>query len=106
MGLDISTGYCKYCKEQRKFERKATNHVLHLLITVVLGILTFPFFAIGGIFWLVIWILSAIKIGGWRCSVCGSGKSTANQSIIIQSLKAVGILVIIMYITTLFSDAK
>ncbi|MHC4239959.1 MAG: hypothetical protein ACYSUC_09440 [Planctomycetota bacterium] len=40
---------------------KGTNHVLHLLLTLVTGGL-----------WLIVWILCAIKIGGWRCVQCGS----------------------------------
>jgi hypothetical protein len=25
-------------------------------------------------FWIIIWIGSAVKFGGWRCTQCGSGK--------------------------------
>jgi len=42
--------------------RKGTNHVLHLLLTVLTAGL-----------WLIVWILVSIKIGGWRCSQCGRG---------------------------------
>ena len=40
--------------------RPGTNHILHLILTLV----TFGM-------WLVVWVLISIKIGGWRCSQCG-----------------------------------
>ena len=55
-----ATGFCKACNRQVMIRRKGTNHVLHLLLTLVtLG------------FWLIIWALVSFKIGGWRCSQCG-----------------------------------
>ncbi len=54
--------YCTNCKGNELHARPGTNHLLHLLITMLLcG------------FWLPIWILSALKFGGWRCQRCGSG---------------------------------
>lgn len=61
MAEEVSTGYCKVCAKQTKIARPGTNHILHLILTVI----TF------GI-WSVIWLLSAIKIGGWRCATCGA----------------------------------
>lgn len=60
MAQQEATGFCRGCNRQVLVRRKGTNHVLHLLLTVVTCGL-----------WLVIWLLSAIKIGGWRCTVCG-----------------------------------
>ncbi len=54
-------GYCKECGKKVVIFRKGTNHILHLLLSIV---------TCGA--WLVIWLLCSIKIGGWRCSVCGS----------------------------------
>lgn len=55
-----ATGFCKACNRQVMIRRKGTNHVLHLLLTLVtLGL------------WVIIWLLMSIKIGGWRCSECG-----------------------------------
>jgi len=72
MGFEYESGYCYDCGVDRKLERKTANHILHLLITLVLGFLTLPFFFIGGIFWIVVWIFSSIQVGNWRCSTCGS----------------------------------
>ena len=55
-----ATGFCRHCKRDALIRRKGTNHVLHLFLTV---------FTVG--FWSWIWILCAIKIGGWRCAQCG-----------------------------------
>ena len=63
MAMDYKSGFCELCNTTRKVERKGTNHILHLLITLV----TFGF-------WLIIWILVSVKIGGWRCEQCGTTK--------------------------------
>ena len=63
MAMQYKSGYCKQCKDQRKVERKGTNHILHLLLSILTA----------GI-WLIVWIGIAIKFGGWRCERCGSTK--------------------------------
>lgn len=61
MAIEHTQGFCKSCNAPRKLERKGTNHILHLLLTLLtLG------------FWVIVWIGSTIKFGGWLCSVCGS----------------------------------
>lgn len=61
MAVQEATGFCKRCNKQVMIRRPGTNHVLHLLLSIVtVGI------------WLIVWVLTAIKIGGWRCSQCGS----------------------------------
>ncbi len=58
---DRKSGFCKDCNAQRVVWRKGTNHILHLLLTLVtLG------------WWLIVWILIGVKFGGWRCEQCGS----------------------------------
>jgi len=61
MAQQEATGFCKVCNKQVMVRRRGTNHILHLLLTI---------FTAG--FWLIIWILCSIKIGGWRCTQCGS----------------------------------
>lgn len=62
MAFQEASGWCKGCKRQRVIRRPGTGHVLHLLLTcLTLGL------------WLPIWVLSSIKIGGWRCGSCGRG---------------------------------
>lgn len=56
-------GFCKQCKENRVIFRKGTNHVLHLILTILTS----------GI-WLLVWIVMSIKFGGWRCTICGSSE--------------------------------
>ncbi len=63
MAIEQKGGYCKNCGRQVVVFRKGTNHILHLLLTIVTG----------GI-WLIVWILTGVKFGGWRCASCGSSK--------------------------------
>jgi len=60
MAFQESTRFCKICNKQVLVRRKGTNHILHLILS----------FLTAG-FWIPIWILLSIKIGGWRCSQCG-----------------------------------
>lgn len=60
MAVQEATGYCKACNRQVMIRRKGTNHILHFLITLLTGGL-----------WVIVWIFAAIKIGGWRCTMCG-----------------------------------
>jgi hypothetical protein len=62
MAEDKSTGYCTHCRSVTTITRPNTNHILHLLLTLITGGL-----------WLIVWILLTIKGGCWRCSVCGQG---------------------------------
>jgi hypothetical protein len=61
MAFEEATGFCKTCSKQTLVRREKANHILHFLIS---------FFTCGA--WAVVWILVAVKIGGWRCSTCGS----------------------------------
>lgn len=63
MALEYTGGSCKQCGVARKLERKGTNHVLHLLLSI---------FTLG--LWLIVWVGVTVKFGGWRCSQCGSTK--------------------------------
>lgn len=65
MATQYKSGFCSRCKDQRKVGRKGTSHVLHLLLSIVtMGL------------WLIIWIGTSIKFGGWRCETCGSTSVT------------------------------
>jgi len=68
MADDTKSGYCKQCDAQRVVFRKGTSHILHLILSVLTG----------GI-WLIVWLLLAVKIGGWRCQTCGSTKTRSVQ---------------------------
>jgi len=61
MGMEQTQRFCNRCGRHRLFTRPGTNHILHLLLSLV---------TVG--LWLPIWLLCAIRVGGWRCTVCGS----------------------------------
>ena len=61
MAVQEKSGFCSVCDKQVMVRREGTNHVLHLILSVLTAGL-----------WIIIWILAAIKIGGWRCTQCGS----------------------------------
>jgi len=69
MGLEYNSGYCKECEAVKKLQRNTPNHLLHFIIVIALGIVSF---GIGSIIWLFVWIGISIQFGGWRCSTCGS----------------------------------
>ena len=58
--MDQSSKFCGHCNRQALVTRQGTNHLLHFFLSI---------FTIG--FWVPIWILVSIKIGGWRCQTCG-----------------------------------
>ena len=68
MGMAQTLRFCPTCRRRTLWARPATNHVLHLLLTVL----------ICG-FWLPIWVLSSVKIGGWRCQTCGHSGSLVSR---------------------------
>ena len=68
MGFQEATGFCETCERQVMVHRKTANHVLHLLLTVFLGAISF---GIGAIVWILVWFLAAMNKGPWRCINCG-----------------------------------
>ena len=58
-----ASGKCRVCGDVL-VTRAGTNHILHLILTLI---------TCG--FWLLIWILASVKIGGWKCSQCGRSAS-------------------------------
>jgi len=62
MGQKQTGRYCAHCQKNVMATGTTPNHVLHAILTLFMCGL-----------WLPIWILVAIgKIGGYRCTVCGS----------------------------------
>lgn len=72
--MDYRQGYCNTCQRPSKLERKSPNHLLHVVLTVVLGVLTLPLAGIGALFWILIWVMSSVRFGGWSCHQCGGNK--------------------------------
>lgn len=60
MTLDHKRRWCRGCRRHVLAQRPGTNHTFHLLVTL---------FTCG--LWIIVWLLSAVKIGGWRCPNCG-----------------------------------
>lgn len=57
------SGFCQVCNKRVVVFRKGTNHILHLLLSILtMGL------------WLIVWIGTVIKFGGWRCAECGSNR--------------------------------
>lgn len=54
-------GTCAQCGKRVVVFRKGTSHVLHLILSILTAGL-----------WLIVWLGTAIKFGGWRCAECGS----------------------------------
>jgi len=78
--MEQTQKYCKKCQSHELHARPGTNHILHLLVTLLLcG------------FWLPIWILSALKIGGWRCQKCGSADGSVPVVLLSIVLIAFGL---------------
>ena len=54
--------YCAHCQKNVMATGTTTNHLLHF----ILSLFTFGF-------WILVWILVSVgKIGGYRCTQCGS----------------------------------
>jgi hypothetical protein len=64
MAMDQTSKFCRRCNKHTLHARPGTNHLAHALVTL---------FLCG--FWLPIWILASLKIGGWKCQTCGYGGS-------------------------------
>jgi hypothetical protein len=61
MSMDQRSKFCPVCNRQTMWARPGTNHILHLLITCLLcG------------FWIPVWIMASLRVGGWCCQTCGS----------------------------------
>ena len=63
MPVQEKGGFCKTCDKQVMVRRPGTAHIFHFIMTII----TFGF-------WLILWILFSIRIGGWRCTQCGGTK--------------------------------
>ena len=51
---------CKTCGCKVLAVRPSTNHLMWLFVSIL---------TMG--FGLILWVLAAVKIGGWRCTGCG-----------------------------------
>jgi DNA-directed RNA polymerase subunit RPC12/RpoP len=58
--MDQNSRFCASCSRQVLATRPATNHLLHFFVSL---------FTLG--LWVPVWILTSIKVGGWRCQTCG-----------------------------------
>ncbi len=62
MPVQEKSGFCEACNKQVMVRRKGTNHLLHLILSILTGV------------WIIVWILASIFTDDWRCSQCGSTK--------------------------------
>lgn len=75
--MERSFRYCGVCRRQAMAWRAGPNHILHLILTVITG----------GI-WLIVWIGSFFRVGGWQCESCGT-----RQSSVLVAFLMIGIAV-------------
>lgn len=68
-----TVGWCYRCYGHVLLRRRGINHVLHLL----LGVATVAC-------WPLIWVLPARIRQPWRCSVCGSARTTTDARRILR----------------------
>jgi hypothetical protein len=61
MAIQETQRFCPTCQRHILARRPGTNHILHFLIVV---------FTCG--MWALVWAWQGVKLGGWRCSWCGS----------------------------------
>lgn len=59
--MDQKSNFCSQCQKPTLWARPGTNHVLHVLLSLVTCGL-----------WLPVWMWASVRIGGWRCQSCGS----------------------------------
>ncbi len=82
-------GYCKHCDKKVMLQRPGSNHILHLIFSIItLGI------------WIPIWILISIQIGGWLCKDCGSPASAGGDGLntnVGGYILVIGIIVFVMW---------
>lgn len=63
MSVQKRYGFCKKCNKRVEIYRKGASHVMHFILSIcTLGL------------WLIVWLLSLGRFGGWRCCECGSTK--------------------------------
>ncbi len=89
-------GYCKHCDKKVMLQRSGTNHILHVILSVLTA----------GI-WIPIWILTSIKVGGWRCKECGSSASAGSDGLNTNMGGIIVLLAIILFAMWLvFKDVQ
>lgn len=68
MSKQYKQKFCGTCDKTIRAERDGTNHILHLILSIItLGC------------WIPIWCLVSLKIGGWMCPTCGEKNKLRNK---------------------------
>jgi len=94
MGIQTGSMECPHCKERTVATRPGTNHILHLLIAVAIGVFAYPFFGMLSLaIWLPCWALSSIRIGGWRCGRCGTKDATNPLAVFAAVVLCAGLMI-------------
>lgn len=79
---------CAYCRQQRLSVRRATNHLLHLMLTSM----TFGL-------WMIVWVTLWLMAPDPRCSTCGTPKPMRRPMIAV----ALGYLVVAAFLALVIS---
>lgn len=62
--METSRKHCYRCGQDVLVTADSTNHILHLLLSIITGGL-----------WLVIWAIAANLPKDWKCTKCGDSVS-------------------------------
>ena len=100
MAMQQKQEMCKTCNRMRLFQAPGTNHVLHLLITIVLFVISAPFFGALGFLWILTWIGMSRSKGVFRCTQCGE---KYKQSLGSQAKDLVAVIVTALLIIGFFA---
>lgn len=100
MALRQKQEYCNTCKQMRLFQAPGTNHILHLLITIAIFVISAPFFGALGFLWILAWIGMSRSRGVFRCTQCGE---KYKQSLESQAKDLVAVIVTALLIIGFFA---
>lgn len=100
MAMQQKQEMCKTCKQMRLFQAPGTSHVLHLLITIVLFVISAPLFGLLGIFWLFVWFGLAQSRGTYRCTQCGE---KYKQSFFDAHINLIAVIVTVLLLICFFA---
>src|SRR5262249_44327305 len=90
MTYSVKLATCPGCQQERAFRQHLPNHVMHALLTILLGGL-----------WLPVWVLAAFYPGAYRCSACGA-KYVKPRRPWSPAFVLFGVLVVVLIVAGLF----
>src|SRR5262245_23874604 len=90
MTYNVKLASCHGCQQERAFRQHRPNHLMHAVLTILLGGL-----------WLPVWALAAFYPGPYRCPACGL-KYVKPRRPWSPTFMLFGILVVLLIVVGLF----